>query len=109
MFLKRVYIASPYTVGDKSINVRNSLLVADQLIELGYAPFSPLLAHFQDIAFPRTYEEWLGVGIAWMVAADVVLRLPGESNGADIETMYAAISGIPVVYSIEELNQLFKS
>jgi hypothetical protein len=34
--MKTVYIASPYTLDDVAVNVRNSFLVADELVELGF-------------------------------------------------------------------------
>jgi hypothetical protein len=101
----KVYIASPYTVGDKLENVKRSLLVADQLIDLDYAPYVPLLSHFQNEIHPRTYEEWTSLDLEWVLTCDVVLRLDGESKGADGEVIYAKAFDIPVVYSVAELRQ----
>ena len=94
----RVYVASPYTVGDRNENVRRNLACADWLMDLGCAPYAPLLTHFQDLATPRPPDDWLSLDLAWLAKADVLIRLPGESNGADIEVKFCAEHDIPVVY-----------
>jgi hypothetical protein len=103
---KRVYIASPYTKGDVAINVKVQLDAVDQLMTLGYAPFAPLYSHFQHMAHPRPYADWIAADLEWVLACHVVLRLPGVSSGADGEVKFAYENGIPVVFSIEELVAL---
>lgn len=39
----KVYVASPYTLGDVAVNVKAQMDAADKLISLGFAPFVPLL------------------------------------------------------------------
>ena len=34
----KVYIASPYTLGDVAVNVKNQIDAANELLELGYLP-----------------------------------------------------------------------
>lgn len=101
----KVYIASPYTKGDIAVNVKRQLDCVDELMNWGYAPFAPLYSHFQHMAHPRPYTDWIKVDLEWVKACDVVLRLEGESAGADGEVKHAQILGIPVVYSIQELNE----
>jgi len=103
----KVYIASPYTKGDIAVNVKRQLDAADKLIELGYAPFAPLYSHFQHMAHPRPYNDWLRLDFEWITVCDCLLRLNGESDGADQEVALAAKLGIPVVYSINELQYEF--
>jgi hypothetical protein len=98
-----VYIASPYTLGDVAVNVRESLLAADKLVELGYAPYPPLYSHFWHFLSPKPYKTWLELDNEWVLRCDALLRLPGESQGADAEVELAKKHGIPVFYSIEEL------
>jgi Domain of unknown function (DUF4406) len=100
----RVYIASPYTKGDVAINVKVQLDATDALMSLGYAPFAPLYSHFQHMAHPRPYEDWIAIDKEWVQACDVVLRLPGDSSGADGEVAFARELNLPVVYSIDELT-----
>lgn len=101
--MKKVYIASPYTKGDVAVNVRVQLETADELMTRGYSPYVPLLTHFQHLHKPRPYEDWCRQDDDWIPCCDYLLRLPGESIGADREVKLAERLGIPVVYSIEEL------
>lgn len=101
-----VYIASAYTIGDTAENVKVQLDAADELMTLGYCPVVPLLTHFQHIHHPRPYEDWMLIGMEKIRRCDAVLRIPGESAGADQEVELAISLGIPVVYSIEELQKL---
>ena len=98
----KVYIASPYS-GDVNKNVRRQMKTFDTLADEGYAPFIPQLYHFQDLMYPRIYHDWMKLCLEWVTSCDVVLRLKGDSEGADMEGSLAKRSDIPVVYSIEEL------
>ena len=99
----KVYIASPYTKGDVARNVFKALDMADILLDYGFVPFSPLLTHFQHIMFPRDYQEWLSYDMEWLNVCDCLLRLPGESNGADLEVAKAKEIGLPVFYELKDL------
>jgi hypothetical protein len=100
----KIYLASPYTNGDTAINIRTQIEVANKLIDLGFCPFLPLLSHFQHMIFPRVYEDWLKLDLEWLEQCDCILRLEGESKGADLEVLYAKEKNIPVFYSIEEVD-----
>jgi hypothetical protein len=99
----KVYIASPYTIGDQARNVYISLAVADELIKLGFYPYCPLLTHFQHMMFPQSYDKWLELDFEWLRQCDCLLRLDGESKGADLEVQEAGYNDIPVFYNIESL------
>ena len=98
-----VYIASPYRIGDKLTNVRASLEIANILMDKGFIPYAPLLNHFQDEIFPRSEKDWLEFDLRWLYKCDALLRLHGESKGADEEVLSASHVGMPVFYSIEDL------
>lgn len=100
----KVYIASPYSKGDVALNVRRQIEVADKLLNLGYVPFVPTLTHFWHLVCPEPYDVWLDYDLNWIADCDYLLRLDGESNGADREVDYALANDLIVVYSIEELN-----
>lgn len=102
----KVYIASPYTLGDVAVNVKTQIDVADELISRGFSPFVPLLFHFQHMVHPRPYTDWISMDLDWVEVCDVVLRLPGESEGADNEVKHAIEQNIPVYYSLEELYSM---
>ncbi|HUW13965.1 MAG TPA: hypothetical protein VM537_29850, partial [Anaerolineae bacterium] len=51
------------------------------------------------------YLVWMLIDLVLIVkAADYVLRLDGESDGADLEVFVASMRGIPIVHSLEELE-----
>tara|TARA_R110000772_G_scaffold17946_3_gene50008 strand:+ start:151755 stop:152108 length:354 start_codon:yes stop_codon:yes gene_type:complete len=99
----KVYIASPYTLGDVAVNVKRQLDTVDILMDKGFAPYAPLYSHFQHLAHPRVYTDWIEIDLVWVEVCDVLLRLDGESSGADGEVEHAKKFNIPVFYSIEEL------
>lgn len=96
-----VYIASPYTKGGLEANVRRQIETADQLRKLGHLPYAPLLDHYWHVACPHPYEYWMQMSLEWLRKADAVVRLPGESAGADAEVAEALRLGIPVYLGIE--------
>lgn len=103
----KVYIASPYSTGDQAINVRRQIDAANELMNAGFLPFTPLLTHFQHMVHPRSYEEWLDYDLEWLKVCNAVLRLDGQSNGADIEVKTATKHQIPVFFSIDHLKEYF--
>lgn len=100
----RVYVAGPLTKGDQIVNVRNGILAATELVQLGHSPYCPHLAAFWHFLTPLPYEKWVSLDNEWLPLCDALLRLPGESNGADAEVDLALGLGIPVFYSIKELQ-----
>lgn len=103
----RVYIAGPYSQGDVAINVRNAYLAANQLADLGFAPFVPHATHFWHMMFPREYEFWLDLDNQFLPFCEALLRLPGASSGADKEVDLARSLGIPVFSDIREITDHF--
>ena len=104
----KIYLASPYTIGDIAVNVKLQIDTVDTLITMGFAPFAPLYSHFQHMAHPRDYHDWIKLDLEWVSVCDCILRLGGESSGADGEVAYAKKLGIPVFYSIEALKLFYK-
>lgn len=102
-----VFISSPYTIGDKQENVDRQREMAHILADYGYCPVPPLvLGHYLEQWRSRPEDEYIAWDIALLAKCDAVLRLEGESVGADLETKYARHLGIPVCYSVEELSRI---
>lgn len=101
--MKKVYIASPYTKGDVAVNVKLQIDTVDILMNNGFAPFAPLYSHFQHMVHPRPYEDWAEIDMEWVRVCNAVLRIGGESLGADAEVALAKELDIPVFYSVDEL------
>jgi len=104
--MKTVYLASPYTLGDPVLNVRAQIEAAEELVNLGYLPHVPLLSHLWHIASPHPYEYWMEIGLEWVRHCDILLRLPGESKGADAEVTLARELGIPVIFGLDEFYKV---
>jgi hypothetical protein len=100
----RVFVAGPYDGGDVCENVRLAIHAGDVLMSRGYAVFIPHLSHFQHMLCPRPRADWINHDLEWLSVCDVVLRLPGESPGADNEVVAARQQGIRVVTSVEDIE-----
>jgi len=105
---EKIYVAGPYTKGDVALNVRNAFQVANELADLGFAPYVPHATHFWHMLFPRPYAFWLELDNVYLPFCDALIRLPGESNGADSEVELAQKLNKPVFYDIESLKSHYK-
>lgn len=94
----RLYIAGPYTLGDKEENVQKALDAAEEAAKVGWAPFVPHLSHHWQKRFEHPHEFWYAIDLPWVGKADALWRLPGESKGADEEVQYARLASVPVWY-----------
>lgn len=100
----KVYVAGPYSKPDPCVNTHDAIRVGSLLWDRGYTPFVPHLTHLWHTVAPRPYIDWLAYDLVWLAACDVLLRLPGESSGADLEIEFAKERGIHVVHSFHELD-----
>lgn len=120
----RVYIAGPISKGDLATNINQA---TQAFLDLAAAGFAPMCPHWSAYSGPAMrhpvsgmvyaiagatpnqmqHADWLAVDLAWVQAADAVLRLPGESAGADQETNEAERLGIPVFDSVDALRYHF--
>lgn len=105
---QKIYIASPYTIGDQALNVREQILTGHKLMKLGFCPYIPELHHFVHLLCPLEYDEIMDLDLQWLDSCDCVFRLPGESKGADIEVKYALDNNKKVFYSMIELIDYYE-
>jgi hypothetical protein len=103
----RIYVAGPYSKGDVAVNVRDAIIVAGQLRDAGFAPFLPHLTHFWHLVAPRPYGDWLDLDNQFVPCCDALLRIPGDSRGADKEVMLARSLDIPVFHTQKALQEHF--
>lgn len=123
MSRKRIYIAGPISRGDLAGNIQRASDAFEALALAGHAPFCPHWSCFSGPvqvthtggtvyavagAQPNklTHADWLAVDLAWVAQADAVLRLPGESVGADMEVAEARRLNIPVYHSLGEFGEV---
>lgn len=101
----RVYVAGPLSKGDVAMNVRLACKAGFELLSHGYSPFVPHLTHLQHMLYPMPYEAWMEQDRQWLLLCHAMLRLPGESAGAQQEELWAIEAGIPVFRTTLELFQ----
>lgn len=99
-----VYIAGPYSHPDPVLNVRTAIDYAEQVPKLGAIPVVPHLSHLWHLVSPHDYQWWLTYDLALLARCDALLRIPGESPGAAGEVEWATGHGIPVAYTLSELD-----
>lgn len=97
-----VYIAAPYTKPDPVENTHNAFKIADSLLDV-CVPLVPHFTMFWHALSPKPYEQWLEIDRAYLRVCDAVLRIGGESSGADGEVAYARELDKPVFENPGEL------
>jgi hypothetical protein len=122
---KRIYIAGPISKGRLAENVNRATAAFVELAQAGFAPLCPHWSVYAKSCEPvnadphsdvvkcygtaagndrMEHADWLGVDLPWVEVADAVLRLPGESRGADAEVAHARRVGVPVFTEIEAVK-----
>jgi len=94
----KVYIAGPYTKGDVAANVSKAITAAENLARHGYTPYIPHLTHFWHLIYQHEIDFWYKYDMEWLETCDCVLRLEGESYGADAEVKRALELGKKVYF-----------
>lgn len=96
---ERIYISHAITTPQPSrtYNWYIAVEVYRLLIENGYSVFCPALSMSCPDNMLIDHATWLEQDLPWVAVSDMVLRLPGESKGADMETDFARENGIPVM------------
>ncbi len=97
--ITHVYLAAPYT-SDPSVNTDLARQAGRALFIAGYLPVVPHLA-CQFIGEAFGYEAAMVLCFALLDRCDALVRLPGESAGADREVARAVAMGLPVFAGVE--------
>lgn len=100
--MRRIYVAGPYSIGDTELNVEKAIAAGEELMQHGFVPFVPHLNHWWHELYPHDWGEWLKLDKEWLLLCDGVVRLFGESRGADRECEWARENDIPVFGSVAE-------
>ena len=110
----RVYIAGPMTNGTGAFfnmaKIHEAIEAHFTLIKLGFVPLCPQLTVFGEFMQPNDvpYGQWLELDRCYIDDTDVVLRIEGESKGADSECDYARSIGKPVVHGLTQFLVQYK-
>ena len=101
-----IYVAGAYS-GNVSSNVNAAIHTADLLRSHNFIPFVPHLTLLWDTIIPHDYEFRLDLDFQYLLRCDGLFRMLGRSPGADREVDYAKSNGIPVFYTIYDMEQYF--
>jgi hypothetical protein len=117
-----VYIAGPISKGVMIENIAMALREANYLLLAGFGVFIPQLSVFHAMlngpqgegwsaagTSTKAYANWLDLDFDFIrYHAAALLRLPGESSGADQEVMIAAQANVPVFTSAMDVVLYFR-
>jgi hypothetical protein len=102
---KLIYIAGPYTANPQR-GVDNQMEVAAKIMNAGHFPYSPLWLHYAQKQSVKDFDYDMCIDhcLHMLPHCDAVLRLPGYSNGADIEVAEALLEGLDLI-TIDTLDE----
>lgn len=103
----RVYLSGPITLGDKAHNLKQATDAAKALILAGFSPLCPHLSMLYEWEAEVPHATWIDIDLPWVLVSDAVLRLPGQSKGADAECEFAFECDIPVFHDMAGLQRHF--
>ena len=103
----KVYIAGPYS-SDPLANTEKAIDLAEHLAQRGFIPYVPHLSHYWDMRWKHQADFWYQYDYHWLECCDCLIRLPGESRGADNEMQYMIELGKPVFLDVDSLLRWYK-
>jgi Domain of unknown function (DUF4406) len=97
----RVYVASPMTLQPIE-GPRAAARAGDLIVNAGHFVYLPQLDRlWAYMTGEKSYDFWIRHDEGWLEVCDAVVRLPGESKGADGEIRFAAARSIPIFIGVE--------
>lgn len=100
-----VYLSCPMRKGHWTDNVRTASKVAADMIRKGISVVNPMGSWLCDVAEPLECHEWLDNDCGIIEVCHAVYRIPGESEGADLECQHALACSVPVFYDLPSLYE----
>lgn len=110
-----VFLAGPISSGDPQDNVNRAKGLAFDLLDAGFVPVVPHLYMYLGSNEPQTNPRfipnavWYRASLELLSRSDWLYRIPGFSPGADEEERQAQILGIPIVWSMVQLEARFNA
>ncbi len=99
-----IYIAGPYTKPDPVMNTRDAIIAGLAIADSGLAAVEiPHLTLLANIVEPREIDYWYDFDLDKLEHCNALLRLPGQSDGADKEVAHARALHIPVFHESQQL------
>jgi hypothetical protein len=98
-----VYIAGPYSA-DPVAGTRRAIGAGIALWQTGLVtPLIPHLSLLADLVHPMPVDEWYRYDLELLDRCDALLRLPGDSIGADLEARHAARRDLIVFHAFDDV------
>ena len=107
--LKLIYIAGPYSSGDKLRNVNRAIDIGAEIMKRGHMVIIPHLSHYIDERHSFPYVVWLKMDLVLLDKCDAIFRMQGKSHGADGEVAYASAKSIPIFDDLDKLFSYFST
>lgn len=101
----KIYVAGPISAKDDygiNDNVQAGILVGREIAKMGFYPFIPHLYWFAGFDF--TWSEWINFDDVWLRQCDALYYM-SSSPGADIELEHAKELGMPIFFTLSELQE----
>lgn len=92
-----VYVAGPIT-GNPWGCVRQATTAFGLIRSAGCTPFLPQLSVLHEMVDPLPYEDWMSYDLDVIARCDALVRLDGDSDGADREVLAASELGLHIVH-----------
>lgn len=107
---KMIYVAAPYSAAkltDVVRNVQKAISGGEAISQMGHHALIPHLCHMWEDEYPHPYDFWIELTMAYMLRCDAVYAMcpKGVSNGVDGEIAKAEEIGMPVFFSLDELEE----
>lgn len=67
------------------------------MVNAGFTPIVPHLSTLWQTVQPHSWEWWLAYDLRILRGCSLLVRIPGESKGADVEVRAAIDIGIPAI------------
>ena len=97
------YVAGPYIHPDPVENTHLTIQIAETLEANGLTAFVPHLTLLWHLVSPHEPDHWYDYDLAILARCDCLLRIPGQSTGADNEVAFAEHHEISVFYETDKL------
>ena len=94
-----IYLAGPIS-SDPLRHTYQAIKLAAELAKMGWLIHVPHVSVLAEMFAPLPYESWMHLDMRGVRRCDALIRLPGESPGADRELELARELGLPVVRTV---------
>ncbi len=95
---KSLYISGPISQGNMRENLDRGIDAGYEAWEAGWLPFIPHLGESLVNRHNMSYEAIMAYDLQWVERCDALLRISGESPGAEREVALAKRLGKTVLY-----------